>query len=143
MKKFLILIICQIIICKINAQIHHTLPMEASEYYKNSIKNASLSESDFITKTAIALSQRQINFDSLCTAVKNVKSFQNYSPKDCRNISLLIVIRCALNADAELKRKVLQLQRQEQGSSAHSETEMLVQRKSDLAEIVATQLKNL
>ncbi len=142
MKNCFLILFFELLSLAMAAQISHTLPSEATAFYQSSIKKFPGHVANFIEESASSLDKRHINYDSLFGAITNRKEFRNYSPGDCRNISLLILISCASKAESDLKRRVMQLQSKDQSDQKFESTEKLVQRKSDLAEMVSVQMKN-
>lgn len=133
MKKFLLLLCCHFCLAS-NAQIHHTLPPEASVFYNEAMQSAKPEIISFIQKKSMQLAGKKVNADSLYLALKNEHGMKNIADADLKTISLLILIKCSYNTDVILKNKVLQIQKQEVAEMNFDGTAQLLEQKSNLAQ---------
>lgn len=117
-----------------NAQMHHTLPPEASVFYNEAMQSAKPEIVSFVQKKALQLSGKKVNADSLFQALKSEPGMKKTAAQDLKTISLLILIKCSYNTDAILKNKVLQIQKQEVAEMNFDATAPLLEQKSNLAQ---------
>ncbi len=133
MKKFLLAIstIPAFLFC--NAQMHNAVSPEAISFYNKAIPKIKPEIASYISSTAVSLAKVSVDTDSLCREMKKQPSFKTIDENGCRTITFLVLVKCSMNADAELKQKVLKLQREDDSNKCYDETSALVNRKSELA----------
>lgn len=132
MKKFLLLNFV-IVSLTASAQMHHTLPPEASVLYneaKQSIKPEIL---NFVVNKSAQLAAVDVEADSLLNALRKEQVLKGLDEEGLRTVALLILVKCSYNVDQELKNKVLQIQKQEVEEMNFDKTAPLLEKKSRLA----------
>lgn len=125
------------------SQTHHTLPPEASAFYDEAQRSAKRDILVLVRKKSEQLAKTNINSDSLFNALKQEPMLTGMSPESRKAISLLILVECSYKTDAELKRRVLQIQKDDKGGMDFENTAPILERKSMIAEQVSKWLRQM
>ncbi|HEY5407105.1 MAG TPA: hypothetical protein VIJ92_08455 [Ginsengibacter sp.] len=165
MKNLLIFALCILLYSKsILAQVSKVIPPEADDFYNKSMPLMRPQVKNVVLRTAKAIDNRKINADSLYRELKTNAALKGMSNNDIEGIIVLIMVQASKDADANLKKMVLEINRSNgQKKQANSETankdknesqddineiqnlklQMIMDRKSDMAEEVNYAMKKI
>jgi len=167
MKNLLFFALCIVFCSKsILAQVSKVIPPEANDFYNKSMPLLRTPVKNIVLPTAKAIENRKINADSLCGELKANATLKGMTNNDIEGIIVLIMIRASTDADANLKKMVLEISKsneQKKQASSNSEgsdmnknetkddideiqnlkLQMIMDRKSDMAREVNYAMKKI
>jgi len=125
MKNLLFFALCIVFCSKsILAQVSKVIPPEANDFYNKSMPLLRTPVKNIVLRTAKAIENRKINADSLCGELKANATLKGMTNNDIEGIIVLIMIRASTDADANLKKMVLEISKSnEQKKQASSNSE--------------------
>jgi endonuclease III-like uncharacterized protein len=142
MKNFLPLIFFTVPFF-INAQVNTVIPPEAGAFYSKAMPSIKPVMIALIKRNSINLRNRNVNADSLLSALKKDASLKGVNQHSVDAILVLIMIQMSINLDAELKDLVLGLRNDQTSKEGQSLTEEILDHKSRLAETVTFVFKKI
>jgi hypothetical protein len=142
MKNFLPLIFFSLPFF-INAQVNTVIPAEAGAFFSKAMPSIKPAMIALIKRNGINLRNRNVNADSLLSALKNDASLKGVNQHGVEAILVLIMIQMSINLDAELKNLVLGLRNDQTSIEGQSLTEEILDHKSRLAETVTFVFKKI
>lgn len=142
MKKFLLI---PLTFCGLTplAQVHNAIPPEAAVFYNEARQTAKAGIIMLVENKSLYLSGKRVNGDSLIQSLSKEPELQQVNNGDLKTVALLILIKCSQNADTELKRIVLQMQKEKDEDLSFEKTAPILKRKSDLALQISKWLKQI
>ena len=161
MKNLLFFVLCFSFYSKsILAQVSKVMPPEANDFYNKSMPLLRPPVKNIVLHTAKAIENRKINSDSLSRELKANTAMKGMSNNDIEGIIVLIMMQASKDADANLKKMVLEISRsngQKKQTNATSEKtnedetdeiqnlklQMIMDRKSDMAQEVNYAMKKI
>lgn len=154
MKNLLIFALSIFIFSKnIQAQVPKAMPPDADEFYNKSISLLRPQVKKIILQTAENIKHSKINADSLSEALHKNASLKGMSNNAIEGITVLIMVQASKDADADLKKIVLEishrneqnnaLAKDEINASENSKLQMIMERKSGMAEEISYVMKKL
>jgi len=167
MKNLLFFALCIVFYSKsILAQVSKVIPPEANDFYNKSMPLLRTPVKNIVLRTARAIENRKINPDSLTRDLKANTALNGMSNNDIEGIIVLIMVQASREADANLKKMVLEISRsndqkkQASSNSARSDKnknetkddeeeiqnlklQMIMDRKSDMAQEVNYAMKKI
>src|SRR6266700_1649993 len=93
------------------AQVSKVIPPDADDFYNKSMPLLRSQVKDIILKTAKGIENRKIDADSLCRALHRNITLKSMSNNDIEGVIVLIMVQASKDADADLKRMVLEISR--------------------------------
>jgi hypothetical protein len=142
MKNFLPLIFFSLPFF-INAQVNTVIPAEAGAFFSKAMPSRKPAMITLIKRNSINLRNRNVNADSLLSALKKDASLKGVNQHGVEAILVLIMIQMSINLDAELKNLVLGLRNDQTSIEGQSLTEEILDHKSRLAETVTFVFKKI
>jgi hypothetical protein len=118
------------------AQVNTVMPPEAGAFYGKAMPTIKPAMIALIKRNAINLRNRNVNADSLLSALRKDASLKGINQHSLDAILVLIMIQMSINLDAELKEVVLRMRNNQSSKEAQSLTEEILNHKSKLAETV-------
>ncbi len=153
MKNLLFFAICLLFFSKsIFAQVSKVMPPDADDFYNKSMPLLRPQVKDIILNTAKAIENRKINADSLSKELSANNALKGMSNNDIQGIIVLIMVQASKDADANLKRMVLEISHKNENKKESQEEineaqnlklQMIKDRKSDMAEEVSYVMKKI
>lgn len=153
MKILLSCILCTFLFAKSPiAQVSKVIPTEADDFYNKSMPMLRPQVKNIVLNTAKNIENREINADSLIHALKANKALKGMSNNDIEGIIVLIMVQASKDADADLKNMVLEISRKnehkkndrdEADEAQNLKWQMIMDRKSDMAEEVSYVMKKI
>ncbi len=158
MKNLLLLTICFLLtITKISAQIPAVMPVNANEFYDNSMPLLRPEVRSVILKEASGMKHRKANVDSLSRALKSMAVMHGLSSTDIDGIIVLIMVQASKNADTDLKDMVMGISHEKEEKkrdnkkasedsaveSKNTKLQMIMNHKSDIAEEVSYVMRKI
>ncbi len=167
MKNLLFFALCIVVYSKsILAQVPKVIPPEANDFYNKSMPLLRTPVKNIVLRTAKAIENRKINADSLTRDLKANTALKGMSNNDIEGIIVLIMVQASRDADANLKKMVLEISRsndkKKQASSNSERTgknknetkddveeiqnlklQMIMDRKSDMAQEINYAMKKI
>jgi hypothetical protein len=135
----------------IHAQISKTMPADADEFYNRSMPLLRPQVKKVILQTAENIKHSKINADSLSRILNKNSALKGMSNKDIEGITALIMVQASKDADADLKKMVLEISRQNdkdnaitnQNDAQNSKLQTIMDRKSGMAEELSYVMKKI
>lgn len=149
-------------------QVSKRMPPDADEFYDKSMPFLRPQLKSIVLQNAKTIENRKINADSLSQALRRNNALKGMSNNDIEGIIVLIMIQATKDADADLKKMVIEISRrnnQKKESVSNSGTanknglkkesqdditevqnlklQMIMDRKSDMAEEVSNVMKKI
>lgn len=167
MKNLLFFALCIVFYSKsISGQVAKVIPPEANAFYSKSMPLLRTPVRNIVLSTARAIEDRKINADSLTRDLKANTALKGMSNNDIEGIIVLIMVQASREADANLKKMVLEISRsndQKKQTTSYSERtdnnqnkrkddideiqnlklQMIMDRKSDMAQEVNYAMKKI
>lgn len=164
MKNLLFFALCTLFSLEgLIAQVSKVIPTDANDFYNKSMPMLRPQVKDIVLSTAKAIENRKINTDSLAKALRRNKALKAMGNNDIEGIIVLIMVQASKDADADLKKMVLEIsrrndQKKEMVSNSESpnkkeprddsemqnlKLQMIMDRKSDMAEEVSYVMKKI
>lgn len=153
MKNLLFFAICLLFFSKsIFAQISKVIPPDADDFYNKSMPLLRPQVKDIVLTTAKAIENRKTNADSLSKVLSANNALKGISNNDIQGIIVLIMVQASKDADANLKRMVLEISHKNENKKESQEEineaqnlklQMIKDRKSDMAEEVSYVMKKI
>ena len=136
------------------AQVSKVIPPEADDFYNKSMPLLRPQVKNIVLHTAKAIENRKINADSLSQELNANKALKGMSNNDIEGIIVLIMVQASKDADANLKKMVLEISHREMTKKKKVQEEineddqnlklqMIMDRKSDMAEEVSYVMKKI
>lgn len=119
------------------AQVNTVMPPEAGAFYGKAMPSIKPVMIALIKRNATNLRNRNVNADSLLSALKKDASLKGINQHSLDAILVLIMIQMSINLDAELKDLVLRMRNDQSSKEGQSLTEEILDHKSKLAQTVA------
>jgi len=92
-------------------QVSKVMPPEADDFYNKSMPLLRPQVKNLVQQTAQAIENRKINSDSLFRELKANATLKGMSNNDIEGIIVLIMVQASKDADANLKKMVLEISR--------------------------------
>jgi hypothetical protein len=165
MKNLLFFALFSLLFSKnLPAQVSKVMPPDANDFYNKSMPLLRPQVKNIVLQNARAIENRKINSDSLSQALHRNPALKGMSNNDIEGILVLIMVQASKDADADLKKMVLEISRkndQKKETASNSETrgkkesqdnnnetqnlklQMIMNRKSDMAEEVSYVMKKI
>ncbi|HWH62133.1 MAG TPA: hypothetical protein VNS50_02625 [Ginsengibacter sp.] len=153
MKNLLFFAICLLFFSKsIFAQVSKVIPPDADDFYNKSMPLLRPQVKDIVLTTAKAIENRKTNADSLSKVLSANNALKGISNNDIQGIIVLIMVQASKDADANLKRMVLEISHKNENKKESQEEineaqnlklQMIKDRKSDMAEEVSYVMKKI
>ncbi len=152
MKNLLFFALLIFIFPKIsNAQVSKTMPADADEFYNKSMPLLRPQVKKIVLQTAENIKHNKINADSLSRALNKNSALKGMSNKDIAGITVLIMVQASKDSDADLKKMVLEISRQNDKENAlanqnevqNSKLQIIIDRKSGMAEEISYVMKKI
>jgi hypothetical protein len=146
------------------AQVSKVMPEDADHFYNTSMPLLRPVIKTVVTQSAKAIENRKINTDSLSVALRRNYSLKGMGNNEIEGIIILIMVQVSRDADADLKRMVLEISRNNNQKNAatalarssaqkdslaetsciqHLKLKMIIERKSDIAEEIGDAMKKI
>ncbi len=134
-----------------NAQVLKAIPADANEFYETSFPLLRTPIKKIILQTAETLKRHTINADSLAEALHKNPELKGMSKNDLEGITVLIMVQATKDADADLKKMVMEISHNDKNNSTddnitasqNSKLQMIMNRKSDMAEEIGYVMKKI
>ena len=164
MKNLLFFAFCSLLFSKsLNAQVSKVIPTDANDFYNKSMPLLRPQVKDIVLHAAKSIENRKINTDSLSKALHRNAALKGMSNNDIEGVIVLIMIQASKDADADLKKMVLEISRhngqkketvsnsvsankkdtQDDTEMQNLKLQMIMDRKSDMAEEVSYVMKKI
>lgn len=164
MKNLLFFALCILFYStNILGQVSKVIPAEAEDFYNKSMPLLRPQVKNIVLHTAKSIENRKINADSLSSELKANAALKGMSNNDIEGIIVLIMVQASKDADANLKKMVLEISRsngQKRQTTASSEPtknkakddadeieniklQMIMDHKSDMAQEVNYAMKKI
>lgn len=135
----------------INAQVSKTMPADANEFYSKSMPLLRPQVKKIVVQTAENIKHSKINADSLSRVLNKNSALKGMRNKDIEGITVLIMVQASKDADADLKKMVLEISRQNsqdnamtnQNDAQNSKLQTIIDRKSGMAEEISYVMKKI
>ncbi len=112
MKNLLFFALCIVLYSKsILGQVSKVMPAEADNFYNKSMPLLRPQVKNIVLHTAKAIKNRKINSDSLAAELKATAALKRMSSNDIEGIIVLVMVQASKDADADLKKMVLEISR--------------------------------
>ncbi len=134
------------------AQVPKAMPPDADEFYNQSMPQLRPKVKGFVLKTARAIEHRKINTDSLAAAFHKTPLLKGMSNTDIQGLMVLVMVQASKDADADLKKMVLEIGRKSDeakekniavSDEQNAQLQNIMDRKSDMAEQVSYTMKKI
>lgn len=119
------------------------MPPDAASFYESAVQRIKPEMISFIKKKSLQLSGRNVDADSLFNALKKETVLKHARENGVKTISVLVLIECANNTDAQLKKVVMHLAKQNRNELNSDPTKPILEQKSMIAGQVSVLLKEL
>ena len=152
MKNLFFFALCIIFLSnELIAQVSKVIPTDANDFYNKSMPLLRPQVKEIVLHSAKSIENRKINTDSLTTALLRNKGLKGMSKNDVEGIIVLIMVQASKDADADLKKMVLEIsKRNDEKRKSSDETEMqnlklqmIMDHKSDMAAEVNDVMKKI
>ncbi|HVZ97288.1 MAG TPA: hypothetical protein VG847_10460 [Chitinophagaceae bacterium] len=152
--KNLALLACLTFFCNLfmAAQVPKAMPPDADEFYNQSMPQLRPRLKDFILKNAKAMEHCKMNPDSLSAAFHKASLLKGMSNTDIEGLIVLTMVQASKNADADLKKMVLEIGQKREAAKEKNiavsdeqniQLQNILDRKSDMAEQVSYTMKKI
>ena len=155
-QVFVLVVYGCLLSCQLHAQVSPAMPPEADQFYHDAMPVVKEPVRSLIIKIAASLKNRNANADSLTKALRSNSAVKNLNEDQLKGIATLIMVHASKNADDELKKMVLSMNKQNDKSqqktgnpdeSAKDEKqlllEMIMQHKCRIAEELSLVIKSI
>src|ERR1035438_1427646 len=165
MKNLLLFVYCTVLVTKCTtAQVSKVMPEDADHFYNTSMLLLRPAVKTVVLQAAKAIEHRKINTDSLSVALHRNSALKGMGNTEIEGILILIMVQVSRDADADLKRMVLEISRNNNQKKAAStlsrsaaqrdslaeafcvqnlKLKMIIERKSDIAEEIGDAMKKI
>lgn len=152
MKILLFFALTSIIISKgLYSQVPKAMPPDADEFYTQSMPLLRPQVKKIVLQTAETIKHSKINADSLSQALHRNAALKGMRNNDIEGITVLIMVQASKDADADLKKMVLEISRRNDQNSTvakendveNTKLQMIMDRKSGMAEEISYVMKRI
>lgn len=125
------------------AQVNAVMPPEAGAFYTRAMPSIKPAMIALIKRNALTLRNRNVNADSLLSALKKEVSLKGTGQHSLDAILVLIMVQVSVNLDAELKDLVLRMRNDQASKTGQNSTEEILDQKSKVAQTVTFLFKKI
>ncbi len=144
MKNLLLLIFCCFHFCSFG-QVNFAMPAEAYDFYNKAMPAIKPAIRNYIKTNASRLSATNMSEDSLNEVLKKEPLLTDIHEKGLDALVLLMMVQASKDADNDLKKIVIEAHKTDDKPSSENskKTELLIERKSKVAEMALIVLKRI
>lgn len=133
------------------AQVPQVMPRDADEFYNKSMPLLRPEIRKIVLQTAETIKHSKIDADSLSEALRKNAAFRGMNNNDIAGVTVLIMVQASKDADAALKKMVLEISHKNDESNSvaqendlyNSKLQMIMDRKSGMAEEISYVMKKI